>query len=69
MKPWADELLIILLELMGDSSLPERRGVALWCLGQLVSACGLVITPYLTYPSLLDLLINMLKTEQQPVIR
>lgn len=69
MKPWADELLKILLELLGDSSSPERRGVALWCLGQLVGAAGMVITPYLTYPTLLDLLLGLLKTEQQPVIR
>ncbi|KAK6628142.1 hypothetical protein RUM43_001953 [Polyplax serrata] len=69
MRSWADELLPILLELLGDSSSPERRGVALWCLGQLVGAAGLVVTPYQNYPTLLDVLINFLKTEQQPAIR
>lgn len=69
MRSWADELLPILLELLGDSSSPERRGVALWCLGQLVGAAGLVVTPYKNYPTLLDVLINFLKTEQQPAIR
>lgn len=69
MKPWTDELLKILLELLGDSTSPERRGVALWCLGQLISASGLVISPYLDYPTLLDLLLGLLKTEQQSPIR
>lgn len=69
MESWANELLPILLELLGDGSSPERRGVALWCLGQLVGAAGLVVTPYQNYPTLLDVLINFLKTEQQPAIR
>lgn len=69
MRCWADDLLPILLELLNDSSSPERRGVALWCLGQLVGAAGLVVTPYQNYPTLLDVLINFLKTEQQSAIR
>ncbi|KAG8279048.1 hypothetical protein J6590_008066 [Homalodisca vitripennis] len=63
------ELLAILLEMLGDASSPEKRGVALWALGQLVGATGFVVRPYNQYPALLDTLINFLKTEQQPIIR
>lgn len=69
MQQWMPELLVILLEMLGDASAPEKRGVALWTLGQLVGATGHVVKPYNQYPNLLDVLINFLKTEQQPVVR
>lgn len=69
MQQWMNELLAILLEMLGDASSPEKRGVALWALGQLVGATGFVVKPYNQYPTLLDTLINFLKTEQQPIIR
>lgn len=69
MEQWADELLAILLEMLGDSSSPEKRSVALWTLGQLIGATGRVVTPYYKYPFLIDILINFLKTEQQRTIR
>jgi hypothetical protein len=69
MQQWMGELLAILLEMLGDASSPEKRGVALWALGQLVGSTGHVVTPYNQYPTLLDVLINFLKTEQQPIIR
>jgi phosphatidylinositol kinase/protein kinase (PI-3 family) len=69
MQQWVGELLAILLEMLGDASSPEKRGVALWVLGQLVGSTGYVVKPYNQYPTLLDVLINFLKTEQQPLIR
>ncbi|KAJ8676220.1 hypothetical protein QAD02_012006 [Eretmocerus hayati] len=69
MQPWMPELLAILLEMLVDASSPEKRGVALWVLGQLVGSTGHVVRPYMQYPSLLDVLMNFLKTEQQPVVR
>lgn len=36
MERWADELLAILLEMLGDAGSTEKRSVALWTLGQLV---------------------------------
>lgn len=36
MERWADDLLAILLEMLGDAGSPDKRGVALWTLGQLV---------------------------------
>ncbi|KAK7869671.1 hypothetical protein R5R35_010033 [Gryllus longicercus] len=69
MEQWLPELLAILLDMLGDASSPEKRGVALWVLGQLVEATGHVVHPYAQYPTLLDVLMNFLKTEQQPPIR
>ncbi|KAF6208231.1 hypothetical protein GE061_016683 [Apolygus lucorum] len=69
MVSWREGLANILLELMGDVSSPEKRGYALWCLGQVVGATGFVVEPYSKYPALMDTLINFLKTEQQPGIR
>ncbi|XP_058788970.1 serine/threonine-protein kinase mTOR isoform X2 [Phymastichus coffea] len=69
MQPWMPELLSILLEMLVDASSPEKRALALWLLGQLVSSTGHVVRPYTQYPSLLDVLMNFLKTEQQSVVR
>ncbi|GBP30110.1 hypothetical protein EVAR_94953_1 [Eumeta japonica] len=66
LKKWLPELLTILLELLSDASATEKRSVALWTFGQLVSATGHVVTPYTEYPNLMDVLLNFLKTEQQP---
>ncbi len=69
MKEWVRELLPILLEMLSDASSSEKRGVALWVLGEVVGATGYVVQPYNEYPALLDVLLNFLKTEQQPIIR
>lgn len=69
MELWADELLAIFIEMLNDSSSTEKRGCVLWALGQLVGATGRVVTPYYKYPYLIDILINFLKTEQQPSVR
>lgn len=69
MDQWADELFAILIEMLSDAGAPNKREVALWTLGQLVSATGQVVTPYHKYPGLIDVLINFLKTETQPFVR
>lgn len=66
LKKWLPELLTILLELLSDASATEKRSVALWVFGQLISATGYVVAPYQKYPNLMDVLLNFLKTEQQP---
>lgn len=38
--------------------------MALWTLGQLVASTGYVVEPYRKYPTLLEVLLNFLKTEQ-----
>lgn len=69
MESYAEELLTILLDMLTDAGAPNKRGVALWTLGQLVSATGQVVTPYHTYPNLIDILINFLKTETDVLVR
>ncbi|XP_053611167.1 serine/threonine-protein kinase mTOR isoform X2 [Plodia interpunctella] len=66
LKRCLPELLTILLELLSDASATDKRSVALWAFGQLISATGHVVTPYTEYPNLMDVLLNFLKTEQQP---
>ena len=46
-----------------------KREIALRTLGQLVENTGYVVEPYIQYPSLLETLLNFLKTEQNPKIR
>lgn len=41
-----------------------NKQVALWTLGQLVASTGYVVEPYRKYPTLLEVLLNFLKTEQ-----
>ena len=69
MEQYSEELLTILLEMLTDAGAPNKRGVALWTLGQIVSATGMVVTPYYTYPNLIDILINFLKTETDVLVR
>lgn len=69
LEKWMNELLSILLEMLGDASSSEKRRVALWTLGKLVRATGHVVEPYTKYPNLMDILINFLKTEQNVEIR
>ncbi|CAH0563403.1 unnamed protein product [Brassicogethes aeneus] len=69
LQHWMSELMEKLLDILSDASVPEKRGAALCTLAKLVGATGHVIRPYNNYPSLLDVLINFLKFEQQPYIR
>ncbi|GBP30106.1 hypothetical protein EVAR_94949_1 [Eumeta japonica] len=61
---WMPELIGIQLELLSNSNSSDKRSVALWAFGQLISATGYVITPYIEYPNLMNTLFNFLKTEQ-----
>ncbi|XP_030025999.2 serine/threonine-protein kinase mTOR [Manduca sexta] len=63
---WLPELLSLQYEILADPNQFEKRSVALWSFGQVVSATGYVIAPYMEYPNLMDLLLNFLKSEQQP---
>ncbi|XP_014662370.1 PREDICTED: serine/threonine-protein kinase mTOR-like [Priapulus caudatus] len=69
MRKWMDELLPIIIEMLQDSSSSQRREVALWTLGQLVESTGYVVEPYKKYPTLLEVLLSFLKTEQSISIR
>ncbi|KAK8751728.1 hypothetical protein OTU49_009992 [Cherax quadricarinatus] len=69
MQKWLTELMPLLLEMLGDGTSGWKRRVALWTLGQLVENTGYVVHPYTQHPTLLDVLLSFLKTEQQPAVR
>uniref|UniRef100_A0A0P4VNQ8 Serine/threonine-protein kinase TOR n=2 Tax=Scylla TaxID=6760 RepID=A0A0P4VNQ8_SCYOL len=69
MQKWLEELMPLLLDMLGDGTSGWKRRVALWTLGQLVENTGYVIHPYTQHPTLLDVLLSFLKTEQQPAVR
>ncbi|XP_066259712.1 serine/threonine-protein kinase mTor [Euwallacea similis] len=69
LQVWMQDLMATLLEILGDASAPDKRCAALVTLGQLVGATGHVVKPYSQYPTLLDVLLGFLKTEQHPTIR
>ncbi|XP_013778468.1 serine/threonine-protein kinase mTOR-like [Limulus polyphemus] len=69
MRKWLDELMPIILDMLQDSSSLAKREVGLWTLGRLVESTGYVVEPYGKFPSLLDVLLNFLKTEQTSGIR
>lgn len=69
MEQWADELLAILLDMLPETGSPNKRGIALWTLGQIVEYTGQVVTPYNKYPHLIDILLNFLKTESEVLVR
>jgi FKBP12-rapamycin complex-associated protein len=67
--PYSDELMSVIIETLQDQSSPMKREAALRTLAQVSSNTGWVIEPYLKYPNLLNLLVNILKSEQSPAIR
>ncbi|KNC98625.1 uncharacterized protein SPPG_06307 [Spizellomyces punctatus DAOM BR117] len=67
--PFLDDLMPIIMETLQDQSSSTKRESALRTLGQLSSNTGWVVEPYLKYPNLLGVLIDILKTEQSPGIR
>ncbi|PFX15507.1 Serine/threonine-protein kinase mTOR, partial [Stylophora pistillata] len=69
MSKWLNELCPIILDMLQDASLNNKREIALWTLGQLVESTGYVVEPYRKYPNLLEVLLNFLKTEQAPGVR
>ncbi|CAO3647953.1 unnamed protein product [Mucor fragilis] len=69
MRPHLDELMPLIMETLQDQSSSAKRDAALKTLGQLASNTGFVIEPYTKYPALLNILINIMKTEQNPTIR
>lgn len=64
-----NDLMSMIIDTLQDQSSPMKRESALKTLAQISSNTGWVVEPYLKYPSLLNLLIKILKTEQSPSIR
>lgn len=69
MKCYLPQLMPIILDSLQDLSSHAKREAALRTLGQLAGNSGYVIDPYLEYPHLLAVLINIIKTEQTGALR
>ncbi|KAJ3194365.1 phosphatidylinositol kinase- protein kinase tor1 [Irineochytrium annulatum] len=67
--PNLDDVFPMIIEALQDQSSSTKRTAALRTMGQLSSNTGVVISPYLKYPNLLNLLISILKSEQSPNLR
>lgn len=67
--PYITQLMPTIIDALQDLSSQGKREAALHTLGQLASNSGYVIQPYLDYPHLLDLLVNITKSEQQGPLR
>ncbi|KAJ8330853.1 phosphatidylinositol kinase- protein kinase tor1 [Batrachochytrium dendrobatidis] len=67
--PYLDDLMSIILDTMQDQSSPNKREAALETLSSVAASTGWVIDPYTKYPTLLTLLIQILKTEPNHNIR
>ena len=67
--PYLPTMMPIIMDALQDLSSQSKRDASLRALGQLASNSGYVIQPYLDYPNLLDLLVNIIKTEQQGSLR
>lgn len=67
--PFIPKLMPIVIDALQDLSSQSKRDAALRTLGQIASNSGYVIQPYLDHPHLLDLLVNIIKTEQQGSLR
>ncbi len=69
MKKYIPDLMDIIIENLQDLSSNAKRTAALRTLGQLASNSGYVIDPYIDRPDLLNILINIVKTEQATPLR
>ncbi|KAH7175343.1 armadillo-type protein [Dactylonectria macrodidyma] len=65
--PYKDRLMPLIIDALQDQSSNSKREAALHALGQLASNSGYVITPYLEYPQLLEILQGIIRTEGQRV--
>lgn len=66
---YVSELMPTIIEALQDLSSQTKREAALHTLGQLASNSGYVIQPYLDHPNLLDILVNITRTEPQGLLR
>ena len=69
LEPYIPQVMPVIVGALQDLSSPRKRDAALHTLGQLASNSGYVIKPYTDFPQLLDILINLIKTEQQGSLR
>ena len=69
MLPRLDEYMSLITDMLHDQASHVKRDAALHTLGLVSSHAGYVIEPYIKYPSLLGILVTILKTENVPATR
>lgn len=67
--PYVDDIMPLIIDCLQDQSSVMKREAALKMLGQLSTSTCWVVEPYLKYPKLLNLLIQILKVDQSLNIR
>lgn len=67
--PYIPLIMPTIVEALQDLSSQRKRDAALHTLGQLASNAGYVVKPFSDFPQLLDILVNIIKTEQQGALR
>ncbi|SSD60463.1 probable Serine/threonine-protein kinase TOR2 [Saccharomycodes ludwigii] len=67
--PFLTDLMPLIISCFQDQSNSFKRDAALKTLGQVAASSGYVIQPYLDYPQLLGILLNLLKTESSQNIK
>lgn len=68
-EKYLNHLLPIIIDSLQDQSSTRKRLIALSALGYLIESTGNAITPFYQYPKLMDILLNMVKTERITSIR
>ncbi|KAF2153226.1 TOR1 phosphatidylinositol 3-kinase [Myriangium duriaei CBS 260.36] len=69
MSKFIPDLMHVVIRDLQDQSSISKRKAALTTLGQLASHSGYVIDPYIEHPELLDILVNMVKSEPAGELR
>lgn len=69
MIPYIPVLMPTIIDALQDLSSQSKRDAALHTIGQISSNSGYVIKPYVDYPQLLDVMVNIIKTEQHGTLR
>lgn len=69
MTEFLPPIMKIIIKILRDSSNSLKRDASLKALGQIASSSGYVIQPFLDYPELLGILLNILKTESALSVR
>ncbi|KAJ2657369.1 phosphatidylinositol kinase- protein kinase tor1 [Coemansia sp. RSA 1200] len=67
--PHIDKLLSSIMNALSDTTNTQKHISALKALSNCASFCGMVITPYIEYPRLFDILAGMLKSQSDKELR
>nr|XP_046918339.1 serine/threonine-protein kinase mTOR-like [Dermatophagoides farinae] len=63
MRAYFYELFPIILDAVQDTNSFQKREIALWTMGRLIENCGYVIEPYTKFPTLMEVLFSIMKSE------